>query len=166
MHLELQQQQLSSGGAYSSSHSQYPSAQTGPGSPSRLSYMRSSSDRGINAAAAPEISSATPASNELPPPAAVAAAAAAVQRRSRSMSEANRADRERMYKSEDWTTPTSSSVRRPGLSVLDTLSAGHRSCSGANTPTAGSTSVAKVCSSIADHTPDTHVAYMLVLQTS
>ncbi|WIA12977.1 hypothetical protein OEZ85_006589 [Tetradesmus obliquus] len=52
--------------------------------------------------------------------------------------------------SEDWGTPGSNSISaggvsgsmggtgmrcKPGLSVLDTLSAGHRSCSGTNTPT-------------------------------
>lgn len=113
------------------------------GSPSRLSYVQHSSSAGAPGLAPANSTAATPASSE-----GGASAAAAMRRRSRSMSGAGAGERERMYKSEDWTTPTSSSARRPGLSVLDTLSAGHKSTSGANTPTSTSGTGFRVCASV------------------
>lgn len=132
--LEQQQQQqqglLSQPLPSLSSPRSHATAALSSASPSRLSLVKSNgSSSGLTAPAA----AAPTSSNPVGTPAVV---------RRTSRSEGGMAERERMYKSEEYTTPTSSSGRRPGLSVLDAFPGGYRS--GANTPTATSSSGTRV----------------------
>uniref|UniRef100_A0A383W6D0 TOG domain-containing protein n=1 Tax=Tetradesmus obliquus TaxID=3088 RepID=A0A383W6D0_TETOB len=138
----------------SSSPVVFPTAPQGPGSPSRLGPSRSASNAAAAAAAA-AVAVAAADNPETPGTAAAAGATAAAASGGRASGRwatdpGMQDGYAPMFRSEDWGTPGSNSISaggvsgsvggsgmrcKPGLSVLDTLSAGHRSCSGTNTPT-------------------------------